>query len=160
MKVLTLLERAILLLLQIMLIAIVLVVCWQVFSRYVLSSPSAITEELARFLLIWITILGTVFAYRKNSHIGLDLFYLQTSGSSRFWFFIFIHLSVAIFAIFILLIGGISLVHMTHTLGQISAVMGINISYLYLIIPISGLLLTAFSLENILFAQQILKKEN
>jgi len=30
-----------------------------------------VTEELARFLLIWVGMLGAVYAYRTNSHLGL-----------------------------------------------------------------------------------------
>ena len=37
-----------------LMLSIVLVVCWQVVSRYLLNAPSSITEELSRCLLIWI----------------------------------------------------------------------------------------------------------
>ncbi|MGJ8675406.1 MAG: TRAP transporter small permease, partial [Pseudoalteromonas sp.] len=43
-------------------VAIVAVVCWQVFSRFIMRSPSSYTEELARFLLIWIGVLGAAYA--------------------------------------------------------------------------------------------------
>lgn len=33
-------------------IALVVCVVWQVFSRYVLNQPSTLTDELARFLMI------------------------------------------------------------------------------------------------------------
>ncbi len=54
--------------------AIVLVVTWQVFSRFIIQSPSSFTEELSRFLLIWIGILGAAYAYKTKAHLGLDLF--------------------------------------------------------------------------------------
>lgn len=41
----------------------VLVICvvWQVFSRYVLNQPSTSTDELARFLMIWVGLLGAAY---------------------------------------------------------------------------------------------------
>ena len=33
---------------------LVIDVPWQVFSRFILQDPSSFTEELARFLLIWV----------------------------------------------------------------------------------------------------------
>lgn len=38
-------------------IALVVCVVWQVFSRYVLNQPSTLTDELARFLMIWVGLL-------------------------------------------------------------------------------------------------------
>src|SRR5690625_5834068 len=54
--------------------AMVIDVSWQVITRFVLGEPSAYTEELARFLLIWIGILGAAYSFRKRAHLGLDLF--------------------------------------------------------------------------------------
>ena len=39
-------------------LALVVCVVWQVFSRYILNQPSTLTDELARFLMIWVGLLG------------------------------------------------------------------------------------------------------
>ena len=49
----------------------ILVITWQVFSRFVLNSPSSFTEELSTYILIWISLLGATYAFRKKSHIGI-----------------------------------------------------------------------------------------
>jgi len=41
-------------------IVMVITVSWQVFSRYALRAPSSLTEEIARFQLIWLGLLGAV----------------------------------------------------------------------------------------------------
>ncbi|MGB0188486.1 MAG: TRAP transporter small permease, partial [Aequoribacter sp.] len=46
-------------------------VCWQVISRYALNDPAAWTEEMARFLLMWIGLLGACYAYREGQHLGV-----------------------------------------------------------------------------------------
>lgn len=138
-------------LLQSILVLITVAVTWQVFSRYVLDDPSSITEELARFLLIWLTLLGCAFAYRKNSHLGLDMVYLKSSLVQRKVMYTVIHLSVAVFAICVMMIGGFSLMNMTEQLGQTSPVMGIDISLVYSVIPLSGLLIVIFALNALIF---------
>ena len=41
--------------------ALVAAVVWQVVSRYLLNSPSSVTEEIARYLLIWVSMLGASY---------------------------------------------------------------------------------------------------
>ncbi|MBF7073912.1 TRAP transporter small permease [Glaciecola sp. MH2013] len=136
--------------LQSLLILITVVVSWQVFSRYVLGAPSSFTEELARFCLIWLTLLGCVFAYRKNSHLGLDMIYTQATATQRKVMYYFIHLCVATFALCVMVIGGYLLMDMTDQLGQSSAVMGIGISYVYMVVPISGILIVLYAIKAML----------
>ena len=52
-----------------------LVVFLQFFTRYVLRDSYAWTEEVARYLLICVTFLGTAMAVRKNSHVQVVFFY-------------------------------------------------------------------------------------
>ena len=51
------------------------VVFAQFFTRYVMNSPLAWTEEIARYLLIYVGFLGASLAVRKNSHIFIEVFY-------------------------------------------------------------------------------------
>ena len=48
--------------LMVLMASIVLVVCWQVLSRFALGAPSSMTEEIARTLLLWIGMLGAALA--------------------------------------------------------------------------------------------------
>ena len=155
MKFFTLIDSGLKLLLQLLLVAIVVTVCWQIFSRDVLSDPSSFTEELSRYLLIWITLFGCAYAYRQNVHLGLDLIYQQSHGVTRRNLYLIMHLLVVIFALCTMIIGGMSLVLMTYRLGQVSPVMGMDIGALYLAIPISGGLIVFFAMEKIINFKQI-----
>ena len=146
-KALSMLDSVLIRFLQLLLIVITLVVTWQVFSRYVLDAPSSFTEELARFMLIWLTLLGCVFAYRHNSHLGLDMVYEQASFQQKKWMYYFIHLCVGFFALCVMIIGGYALMNMTDKLGQSSAVMGIQISLVYSVVPISGALIVLYAIH-------------
>lgn len=52
-----------------------LVVFLQFFTRYVLNDSYAWTEEIARYLLIWVTFFGLFMVVRKESNIAVEIFY-------------------------------------------------------------------------------------
>ena len=59
--------------LVLILVGMVLNVIWQVFTRFFTSSPSAFTNELARYLMIWLGILGAAYISGKQEHVAIDL---------------------------------------------------------------------------------------
>jgi len=48
---------------------------FQVINRFILRYPYSWTEELSRFLFIWVTLIGTVICVRDDTHIQIDLLY-------------------------------------------------------------------------------------
>lgn len=126
----------------------VIAVTWQVVSRYLFASPSSWTEEVARFLLIWIGMLGAAYAFRTHMHIGLDLLPKKLSGvpaRNLHWFTLG---TIILFAVAVLLIGGGSLMLLTWELRQYSAVLGLPISFVYSVIPLTGILIVIYSLAG------------
>jgi TRAP-type C4-dicarboxylate transport system permease small subunit len=123
----------------------VLNVLWQVFTRFVLKTPSSFTEELARFLLIWLGLLGAGYAAGKKKHLAIDVLVGRLSGRSRVWAEYLIQIFVFLFAFLVLVVGGIRLVAITLTLKQISAALRIQLGYVYLVLPICGALLMFYS---------------
>jgi len=130
----------------------VLDVTWQVFTRFVLRDPSEYTEELAGFMLIWIGLLGASYAYFVKAHLGIDVLTSKLSGTKKQVSEILVAAIVFLFALFILVIGGWRLVDLTFTLKQISAVMGIPMGYVYLVLPLTGLLFMYYSVYFIVEA--------
>lgn len=146
----TVLTKALILLM----LALVGAVLWQVFSRYLFASPSSWTEEVARFLLIWISLLGAVYAFRTGMHLGLDVLPKKLSGRSARTLKVFTLVMVLMFSATVLLTGGANLVMLTWELRQYSAVLGLPMAFVYMVIPVSGTLiclyaLAAFGDENI-----------
>lgn len=128
-----------------LLAAMVVSVSWQVVSRYVLGSPSSWTEELARYLLIWVGLLGGSYAYHVKMHLGLDLLTQKLSPAARRVQARFIHLAVILFAATALVGGGVNLIALTWELGQRSAALGIPVAFVYLSLPVSGLMLILYA---------------
>jgi TRAP-type C4-dicarboxylate transport system permease small subunit len=130
----------------------VLDVSWQVFTRFILQDPSSFTEELAGFLLIWIGLLGSSYALYTKAHLGIDILTSKLTGSNKQLSQFMIHLIVILFATFVLVVGGIRLVNITLTLEQISPALGIRMGYVYLVLPLTGLLMIYYSCVSIIQA--------
>lgn len=128
---------------------LVIDVVWQVTTRYVLGSASSFTEEIARFLLIWIGLLGSVYAYRKNLHLAFDYFSAKVTGKRKIWLGTFIHSLIALFSFLVLVLGGGYLVQLTWELNQVSAALQIRLAYVYSVLPLSGLLLMLYAVHFI-----------
>ena len=127
---------------------LVIDVLWQVFSRYVLASPSSFTDELAGFLLIWTGMLGAAYVAGKNEHLAIDLLLQKMKGAKRRRLQIIINAIVGIFALFVMVVGGCWLVYTRFYLGATSAALALPLGYVYLIVPISGLLIMYYTIDN------------
>ena len=63
--------------------AISVVLFIQVISRYLFNHSLYWSEEVGRYLLIWITFLGASVGVKRYAHIGIDFLYNKTSGVLR-----------------------------------------------------------------------------
>lgn len=129
--------------------AMVIDVSWQVITRFVLDEPSAYTEELARFLLIWIGILGAAYSFRKRAHLGLDLFVRKLEPQAQQRADVIANLCCLILSVLVFVYGGTKLVMLVLELGQTSAALGVPMGYVYSVLPISGVLICVYALDNI-----------
>ncbi|MDG1250745.1 MAG: TRAP transporter small permease [Flavobacteriaceae bacterium] len=134
--------------LVLILVGMVLNVIWQVFTRFFTSSPSAFTNELARYLMIWLGILGAAYISGKQEHVAIDFFVKKLNNSLRRFIDRFVLLSILSFAFFVMIIGGINLVYITLKLEQYSPSLQIPLALVYSIIPISGLLIIFYKVTQ------------
>ena len=123
-------------------------VLWQVASRYVIGSPSSFTDELARFFLIWVGLLGSSYVTGKKLHLAIDILPSKLHGRKERNLSLFINTLVAAFAILVMVWGGIKLMYITLTLGQVSAALNVPLGYIYSVLPLSGILIFYYSISN------------
>ncbi len=128
---------------------LVLDVLWGVFSRYVICKQSRWTEELAIFLLVWVSLLGAAVAFSAKMHLGVDYFVGKLHGDAQRLMEVIVNLLVIAFAAAIFLVGGYVLVSKTLASGQLSPALGIKVGYVYLAVPISGVFIVLFAVESI-----------
>jgi len=123
-------------------------VSYQVFTRYFTDNPSSFTEELSRYLMVWLGILGAGYVAGRNEHIAIDFFIRKLSPKIKYIVYQLIRWSIISFAVFGFIIGGGNLVFITFTLKQYSPSLGIPLGLVYLIIPFSGLLIVYYKLST------------
>ncbi len=149
-KLTAIIDRALRYFLVFLMAFLVLDVTWQVFSRYILNAPSSYTEEIARFTLIWIGLVGAAHVLRMRMHLGIDLLVKGLVGRMRYIVLTLSWLTILSFAFFVMTMGGFYLVFLTFSLDQTSAALGIRMGYVYLAIPLSGILMCFYAITPFL----------
>lgn len=131
----------------IILITMSVLVIYQVFTRYVLNSPADFTEEIIRYLLIWICFIGAAYAFNSRQHMALLFVQSKMKPSARRALVIFSDVLVLLFAIFVMLVGGINLA--VSARQEFSSLLGIPRSLVYAMAPISGVFTVVAQVLNL-----------
>jgi TRAP-type C4-dicarboxylate transport system permease small subunit len=129
--------------------ALTLDVLWGVVTRLVMQSPSRWTEEVATFLLVWVSMLGSAVAFAHHEHLGLDYFVLKLHPSARRVAAISSHLVIIAFAASAFVYGGWGLVRETLAAGQVTPALGILKGYMYLCVPLTGVMFIVIAVNQI-----------
>lgn len=135
---------------------IVMAVLWQVFSRYILNSPSSWTDELARYLFIWIGIFGAAYASGQQEHLAIDILPQKLNEPNRIKLRIGINVLIILFSLTVLVIGGGNLVYVNYDLGQYSAALDMPLSLIYSVVPLSGILVIIYKINEIINSKKYL----
>jgi TRAP-type transport system small permease protein len=136
-------------------VAMVVLVSYQVFERYVLHYTPPWSEELAVYLMIWFGIIGIAAGVRRETHMSLHYFAdklplrVQRACDYIKYALILIYMSV-------LTNEGINMVQLT--MPQKSAAMGLPVGFVYLALPVSTALILLFTVE--LLIKEIRKGRN
>lgn len=125
-------------------------VLWQVFTRYILGDPSSFTDELARYLMIWIGVLGAAYVSGKDMHVAIDLIPSRSSEKTQKILKKIVSILIVTFSFLALVVGGSRLVYISYILGQQSAALQIPLAFVYMVLPLSGVLIIYYKISNLL----------
>lgn len=125
-------------------------VLWQVFSRYILGIPSSFTEELARFLMIWIGVLGAAYVAGRNGHVAIDVLARRGTTYNQNRLKQIVRIAIVLFCFFAMVLGGLRLVYVTYMLKQYSPALGLPLAMVYFVIPISGSFIIYYKVSDML----------
>jgi len=138
-----------------MLAAMVILVFGNVIFRYFLNSSISWSEEISRFMLIWLAFLGAVIAFMKSEHLGLDILvrFLPPFASHAL---VVLADVLVLFALVVMTKGGFDMTVDSFASGWVSSALPIPYGYVYMVVPISsalmlveGLLKTASDISNL-----------
>lgn len=130
---------------------LVFCVVWQVFSRYVLNSPSTMTDEMARFLFIWVGLMGAAYTLGKKRHLAIDLLSIKLENKPAKLAVLNILITVIslCFAAIVMVYGGGGLMMKTISTGQVSPALGVQMGFVYAAIPLSGIIMAIYLLRDL-----------
>jgi TRAP-type C4-dicarboxylate transport system permease small subunit len=145
-KVLEVIETAIKIICRIFIGAIVAIIFYAVIMRYVFHRPPAWSEESSRFMFIWMIMLSTVLVTHEQSHIQITVFVDLLPKRLRFILLTLTRLLMTVFC-FVMVQQGVKIYPIVAEAS--SPTFGISMGWLYLSIPVCGLLMGICILENI-----------
>lgn len=131
-----------------LLIFMVFVGLWQVFTRYVLASPSTVSEEVLRFSLIWVSLIGGAYAFGQKKHIAILFIVKKFPPAIKKVVKMIVECLIILFSVVIMIGGGFRAVLLT--IEQTSAALGLSMSVVYFALPLSGLMITGYSLIHLI----------
>ena len=127
------------------LVMTIIIVLFQVFNRFWFNLPAPWTEEISRYIFVWLCILGITRGVRDDLHIKVDLVVglLPKKVQQSIDFFVNI---VVILLLTVVLISGLKLLPLTVT--RKAATINISMYYLYVGIPASAIVMIIYLLIN------------
>ncbi len=130
-----------------LLISMTALVIIQVISRYIFHSPTAFTEEIVRYTLIWTGFIGAAYAFSTRQHMALIFFRDKLPGNAHKSVMILIDLIIMFFAVAVMSEAGTRLA--VSVMSQTSPLLGISRGIVYAMAPISGVLIAIAQIINL-----------
>lgn len=128
-------------------IAMVVLTCWQVFTRYVLKNPSSWSEELVSYLFAWASLLGASLITGERGHMNIPIVVERLSLGAQKALSIFAELVAFAFSAIILVYGGVQITQLA--MGQMTSSLGVAVGVFYVVLPLCGVLNMIYTVLNI-----------
>ena len=128
-----------------LLLAMTFVVFGQVIARYVLQTPLSWSEEMARFMLMWLSMLSAAYGFKTKSHFALKLLVGRFSGTLQKIIELIVHLLVILFFAILLYF---SVVFVIGVKGHTAPALGISMQIPYASVVVGCILILYESLRS------------
>lgn len=129
-------------------LVMVLLTCWQVFTRYVLQNPSSWSEELVSYMFGWMSLFGASIVVGERGHMNIPILVDRMGSGARKALAVFAEIVACLFAGIILLYGGLQITSLA--MGQMTSSLGVPIGIFYIVLPVSGVLNVIYTILNII----------
>ncbi len=121
------------------------IICSAVFTRYLLNYVPSWSEEVPRYLLVWISYLGAALAVKYKEHISLDFFFNLMPIRARQMGHLILNVLIAVVGV-IMLVFGIGLVRQFG--DDLMESIAVKNFWLYLAMPVSGGLIVLYIVQD------------
>lgn len=141
----SILDKILIVICIILFAVMVILVTWQVITRFIFNDPSAFSEELAKYCFVWLGLFGSAFLFGENGHMAMDLLNEKLPKPVRLSVELFIQLIIIAFAAIVFIKGGGAATSLA--MGQINPSLHIPMGYLYVGIPVSGIFIIFYAVN-------------
>ncbi|MDR3049907.1 MAG: TRAP transporter small permease [Elusimicrobiota bacterium] len=128
-------------------------VTYQVATRYLFNAPSAISEALARYLFVWLTMFGGAYVFGKREHMNLNFIRDKCSPKIKTILELISEFLIVVFAVMVMIYGGF--VYASKQMIQVDPSLNISMGYIYGSLVLSGVLILFYFTFN---ARELIKK--
>lgn len=146
-------------LLSVILSTTVILITVQVFMRYVMHASPSWTEELARYLFIWMVYIGISYGVKMQRHIKVDAILLILPHKAQKLLLILSNVLFIVFCVFIIYQGTAVAMNLL-SFGQTSPALSVPMGYIYMASPIGFSLAIIRLVQNIVVIVSELKELN
>ena len=129
------------------LIAMTVLTCWQVFTRYVLNNPSTWSEELVGYLFAWASLFGASIITGERGHMNIPVVVENMPVGAQNFFGVFAELLAMAFSLIILVYGGYRITLLA--MGQMTSSLGVAVGVFYVAMPVCGVINILYTILNI-----------
>ena len=126
----------------------VVVGTYQVVVRYFFNSPSTVSEELLTYSFSWMALLSSALVFGKRDHMRMGFIADKLTGVPKKILEIVIELMIMAFSVSVMIWGGYTIMQLSMT--QVIASLGIPMGVVYIVVPLSGVLIAIYSVLNII----------
>ena len=127
---------------------------YQIVTRYFFNKPITVSDELLTYSFTWMALLASAYVFGKRDHMRMGFLADKLTGSARKALELCIDALTFALAAVVLVYGGISITRLTMI--QTTASLRVPMGYIYVIVPVTGILIMLFSAMN---AIQVSKKD-
>ena len=117
-----------------------------IITRYFFNRPSTVSEELLTYSFTWMSLLASAYVFGKRDHMRMGFMADKLTGNFRKYLEIIIDLLSFSFAAVVMVYGGCSITKLTMI--QTTASLRVPMGYIYVMVPVSGILITIFAAMN------------
>lgn len=128
-------------------LAMVVLACWQVFTRYVLSNPSTWSEELVGYLFAWMSLFGACLVTGERGHMNIPILVDMAPGGFQKLLLILGEVIAFLFSMVILVYGGMQITNLA--MGQMTSSLGLPIGVFFVVMPVCGVVNMIYTVMNL-----------
>ncbi len=141
--------RSLEILLMLMVVVLTLTVLWGVFTRFVLGHQAEYTDELARVLLVWVSMIGGALAFGEKAHLGVDYFVTKMHPEARKTLALIVQVIILLLAVIVFVVGGWNMA--VGQMGQqLPTMPWMSRGMVYMAVPLGGIFIILFAIETML----------